>query len=148
MKWIDPTEEAVYWVASHLRAADEMEVALSDGLPGHLAVLMSWSDSKICRAIATDDGVPCGLTGVNGDRIWMLGTDDLTATKCGRLQLCREGRGWVEYCLQRVGGPLWNDVYWGNRRSIHWLKRLGFTVEDPRPLGPSGALFSRFWRMP
>jgi hypothetical protein len=52
----------------------------------------------------------------------------------------------VEYCLDRVGGPIGNDVYAKNKRSIRWLKHLGFQVEPPRPMGMSAALFCRFWR--
>ena len=146
MKWGEATEEKAYWVAANLRREDEQEVWLSHRMPGPDAVMESWSHSELCRCIETSEGLPVGLTGVCGDRIWLLGTEELTASKHRRLQLCIEGRRWVEHCLERVGGPIWNDVYARNHRSIRWLKHLGFQVETPRPVGMSAALFCRFWR--
>ena len=146
MKWADPTEERVRYIANHVRAEDETEVWLSHRVRGPEAVFESWASSDICRCIETSSGEPVGITGVVGDRIWLLGTDGLTATKVRRLQLCIEGRRWVEHCLERVGGPIGNDVYAKNQSSIRWLKHLGFHVEEPRPLGLSAALFCRFWR--
>jgi hypothetical protein len=37
-------------------------------------------------------------------------------------------------------------VYSKNAESIRWLKMLGFTVDIPKPIGKSGALFCDFWR--
>ena len=147
MKWADASEGRVYYVAANIRRKDEQEVWLSHQVPGPEAVVESWQQSDICRCIETSDGETVGVTGVVGDRIWLLGTEGLTATKERRLQLCREGRGWVKHCLERVGGPIGNDVYYSNRDSIRWLKHLGFTVEQPRPMGHSGALFCAFWRV-
>jgi hypothetical protein len=146
MKWASPTEERAKYVARHLRKEDATEVWLSNRIPGPEAVMTSWAGSEICRCIESDDGEPLALTGVYGDRIWLLGTDGLTATRERRLQLCCDGRDWVDYCLELVGRPIGNDVYASNRRSIRWLRHLGFEIESPRPVGPSGALFSRFWR--
>jgi hypothetical protein len=148
MRWTDATDERAYYIASNLRKEDQEEVWLSHRVAGPEAVLESWAASDICRCIETSDGEPVGLTGLTGDRIWLLGTAALTATRSRRLQLCIEGRGWVEHCLERVGGPIGNDVYAKNRTSVRWLRFLGFEVEPPRPIGHSGALFSRFWRMP
>lgn len=146
MRWAEATEARAYYVGGNIRHQDEVEVWLSHRMPGPDAVMDSWAQSDLCRCIETSDGEPVGLTGVVGDRIWLLGTPGLTATKRRRLQLCIEGRGWVEHCLEQVGGPIGNDVYLQNRDSIRWLKFLGFTVESPRPLGLSAALFCRFWR--
>lgn len=148
MHWADPTEDRARFIASNLRKEDRHEVQLSHAISGAEAVLTSWASSEICRCIETSNGEPVGLTGVCGDRIWLLGTEGLTATKGRRLQLCAQGRLWVEYCLQQVGAPIGNDAFYGNRASIRWLKHLGFHVEQPRPMGPSSALFCRFWREP
>jgi len=147
MKWIyDPDAATAIEVASNLREQDEIEVQLSHGMAAYEAVKLSWSTSSICRGIALDDGTPVGLCGVVGHRIWMLGTSRLTETRRGRWQLCVEGRKWVDSCLAEVGGPLFNQVYAKNTDSIKWLRSLGFTVEKPRPFGPSAALFCDFWR--
>ena len=34
----------------------------------------------------------------------------------------------------------------GYKKSLKWLKHLGFTVEPPEPYGPKGAMFCPFWR--
>lgn len=146
MRWADPTEERAYFIANHVRRQDETEVWLSHRATGAEAVLESWAGSDICRCIETSSGEPVALTGVCGDRIWLLGTEGLTATRMRRLQLCIEGRRWVQHCLDRVGGPIWNDVYAKNQGSIRWLRHLGFEVDPPRPLGLSSALFCRFWK--
>lgn len=147
MKWIyAPEASHVLDVADNLRPQDQLEVKLSHGVSPHEAVRTSWANSRICRGIALDDGTPVGLCGVVGHRIWMLGTPQLTATRKGRWQLCVEGRKWVDSCLDEVGGPLFNQVYSKNTESIRWLKVLGFTVDKPRPFGPSSALFCDFWR--
>ncbi len=146
MKWAYPTEERALYIAKHLRQEDRTEVWFSHRATGTEAVMSSWSESNLCRCIVTSDDEPVGLTGLNGNRIWMLGTDELVATRARRLQLCKEGRGWVEHCLSVAGMAIGNDVYAKNRASVRWLKHLGFSVAEPRPLGLSGALFSEFWR--
>ena len=147
MKWImEPSVSDAVLIGNNLRPSDATEVMLSDGMSPHEAVRSSYLGSDICRGIATDVGWPVGLCGVVGHRIWMLGTPELTATRRGRWQLIVEGRKWVDSCFEEVGGPLFNQVYSKNTESIRWLKMLGFTVESPRPIGPSGALFCDFWR--
>lgn len=147
MKWAAATEERVRYVAKRLRASDRQEVRLSHGLDPYQVAMDSWASSTICQAIVDHKGVPLGLTGLDGDLIWLLGTEDLTATKLRRMQLCREAEEWVQHCLKQVDGPIGNYVFAKNAESIRWLQRLGFTVFEPEPYGPSGALFCPFWRM-
>ena len=147
MKWImEPSISDAMTIADNLRPEDATEVMLSHEMSPHEAVRSSYSESDICRGIASDEGVPGGLCGVVGHRIWMLGTPGLTATRRGRWQLIVEGRKWVDSCFEEVGGPLFNQVYSKNTESIRWLKMLGFTVDIPKPIGKSGALFCDFWR--
>ena len=146
MKWADATQEAALHVSLNLREEDKIEVWLSHGSTPTQAVMWSWAESDICRCIASADGEPLALTGLVRNRIWLLGTEKLTATRERRLQLCKEGKMWVETCLERAGMAIGNDVYAKNTRSIRWLKHLGFEVATPRPMGPSAELFSEFWR--
>ncbi len=147
MKWImEPSASDAMAIANNLRSEDATEVMLSHGMYPFEAVKSSFCESDICRGIASDEGVPVGLCGVVGHRIWMLGTPELTATRRGRWQLIVEGRKWVDSCFEEVGGPLFNQVYSKNTESIRWLKMLGFTVDIPKPIGKSGALFCDFWR--
>ena len=93
MRWIyEPDSDHIIHVAEHVRESDEIEVHLSHQLSGRDAVIDSWAYSDIVRGMVTDDGEPCGLCGVVGQRIWMLGTDRLTETRKARWQLCVEGR--------------------------------------------------------
>lgn len=146
MRWAEATEERALMIARDLREDDRQEVWLSHRATPTEAMLESWGQSDLCRCIVTDDGEPVGMTGLNGNRIWMLGTDQLVATRRRRLQLCIEGRGWVEHCLEVAGMAIGNDVHAKNTASIRWLKHLGFSVARPRPLGDSAALFCEFWR--
>ncbi len=146
MKWAEPVSHRVYEIGRNLREADRKEVWLSHRMTGLDAVLTSWQQSDLCRCIETDAGEPVGITGLVKNRIWMLGTDNLVATRERRLQLCKEGRQWVDHCLSVAGMAIGNDVYAKNTASIRWLKHLGFNVASPRPLGDSAALFCEFWR--
>ena len=146
MRWVRPTAERVSHIAFNLRSDDKTEVWLSHHIPGDEAVFESWLSSEICRCIVTSDGEPVGVTGVCGDRIWLLGTEALTATKARRLQLCHQGRDWVQHCASQVGKTIGNHVYAKNRMSVRWLQWLGFEVGVPEPFGPSAALFHPFWR--
>lgn len=146
MKWAEATVDRAFFVGINLREEDATEVWLSHRIMPIEAVMQSWAESNECRCIASDAGEPLALTGLVRNRIWLLATEKLTATKQRRLQLCKEGRGWVEHCLKEAGMAIGNDVYAKNTRSIRWLKHLGFSVASPRPLGQSGALFSEFWR--
>jgi hypothetical protein len=147
MRWAPATEERVKYVAKRLRASDQVEVRLSHGIDPYLVAVESWASSSICQAIVAEDGTPLGITGLDEDLIWLLGTDDLTSTRMRRMQLCREAEEWVQHCLKRVDGPIGNYVYAKNGESIRWLSKLGFTVFPAEPYGPSGALFHPFWRM-
>jgi len=146
MRWADPTDARGCYIAGNLRRDDEIEVWLSHRLKPYEAVLNRISDSEVCRCIESDDGEPLAMTGVSGDRIWLLGTSRLTETKRNRWELVVCGREWVEHCLKVVGGPIGNHVYARNEQSIRWLRHLGFTVEHAEPFGPSAALFCPFWR--
>ena len=146
MRWADPTPERARQIACCLREEDKTEVWLSHRMTPLEAVMESLGMASLCRCIETADGVPVGLTGLNGNRIWMLGTPELTATRTRRMHLCKDGRQWVDHCLSVAGMAIGNDVYSKNTDSIRWLKHLGFQVAKPRPMGHSGALFSEFWR--
>ena len=146
MHWAYPSAERVERVALNLRPQDELEVLLSDGVSGYDAVMESYYESTISRVILGDNSTPVGVTGVCGDRIWLLGTTELASTKSHRWQLAVHGRQWVKHCIDVVGGPIGNHVYAENRLAIRWLKHLGFVVEEPHPYGVQSAPFREFWR--
>lgn len=146
MHWAYPSTERVELVANSLRPQDELEVWLSDGVTGYEAVMGSYYDSTISRVIMSDDSTPVGVTGVCGDRIWLLGTAGLASSKSHRWQLAVHGRQWVKHCIDVVGGPVGNHVYAENRLAIRWLKHLGFVVKEAAPYGHKAAAFCEFTR--
>ena len=146
MEWAYPSTERVEKIAQNLRPEDELEVWLSDGVLGYDAVMESYYESTIARVILGDNYEPVGITGVCGDRIWLLGTTGLTQSKSHRWQLATHGREWVKHCIDVVGGPIGNHVYAKNRPAVRWLQHLGFVVEPSKPYGVEGAPFRRFWR--
>lgn len=146
MHWAYPSTERVELIANALRPQDELEVWLSDGVSGYEAVMESYFSSTIARVIMSDDSTPVGVTGVCGDRIWLLGTTELANNKSHRWQLAVHGRQWVQHCIDVVGGPIGNHVYAQNRLAIRWLKHLGFVVEPAAPYGAKSASFHPFWR--
>ena len=90
MQWIyEPSLEQVTHIAEHLRNDDLQELCLSYSYPAPEVVRESWAQSNIVRGMATDDGEACGLCGVVGQRIWMLGTDRLTEIQEGQVAVMR-----------------------------------------------------------
>ena len=135
MEWAYPSTERVEKVAQNLRAEDELEVWLSDGVLGYDAVMESYYESTISRVILGDDYTPVGITGVCGDRIWLLGTPGLTETKSHRWQLATHGREWVKHCIDVVGGPIGNHVYAKNRPAVRWLNTWALLLNHQNPMG-------------
>ena len=149
MRFAEPTEDRAEHVAQNLRFSDCMEVLAAEGRSGYVGAMAAWRESGICQAIEGDHGNPVGLCGVNGDVIWMLGTDELTATPSHRRQLARGARRWiaavVEHKLKADGQCLLHNwVCARNLESIRWLESLGFTVNQPEPIGHSLQLFRHF----
>lgn len=58
------------------------------------------------------------------------------------LPFLRASRAWV----RALKGPLINFVDVRNTMTIHWLRWLGFTIDDPIPYGMAGEPFHRFWK--
>lgn len=147
MRLFTPTNEQVDQVALGLRRADRVEAMASDGVGPKAAVWRSWNASAVRHGIEGDDGQIVGVCGVCPDagagEIWMLGTDGLLATASHRRQFVRLSIDWVESLL-----PDWkllhNWVYAANRKSVEWLRHLGFTVHPAEPYGPYAQLFRYF----
>ena len=147
MQWAAPDELRVAHIATHLRQQDAAEVFYSDAMQPEEAVYDSWKNSPICRCIEGDDGTPVGICGLaSGGVIWLLGTEQLLATRSHRLQFLRGAKQWIDGLLDEGLGPLHNRVFAANRDSIRWLKSLGFQFYPAEPYGPCGQLFRYFER--
>ncbi|SAL47478.1 hypothetical protein AWB74_02136 [Caballeronia arvi] len=138
-------EGDVEHIAAHLRPADLDEVEAGTGARDALAVLRAGVDaSSPCWTIEVS-GEPAGVfgasptDGVGG--VWMLGT---AALERAPKQLTKLGRTYVRRMAEQYG-TLMNFVDARNVKSIHWLTRLGFTVEQSTtPYGVLGLPFHRF----
>ena len=151
MKFIkqeDVTGDMVLDIGMNLRESDEIEVQLSHGMSGLNACMDSYCHSCMFQVFAGDDGTPVGITGMWHNSIWLLATDGLTSTKSHRWQLSTLARQWVDLCVAEVGETIGNYAYSENKKSLKWLKHLGFTVGEPEPYGVKGAPFCQFWRHP
>jgi len=95
------------------------------------------------------EGEPTGLFGVSRASlfsetgiIWLLGTDGLE--KIG-YSLAKETRAVVDTLLEKYK-KLMNWVDKKNCKSVLWLKRSGFEVEEAAPFGVYGEDFCYFWK--
>lgn len=144
VEFTQTTDEAINYIAQNMRKDDVREIMLSHG---HTPAQALSHVNKGVSLIAMVNGVPAAIFGVEKGSLltgmgtpWLLGTDDLF--KCGK-QLMEFGRIGVAAMLQDCS-TLSNFVHVDNRRSIVWLKRLGFKFDEPAPYGIAGAMFMRF----
>lgn len=131
-------------VGSALRLQDYIEAYLqSHGKEPIEALEATFRASSVVLAAYKHDQ-PISIFGVvpDGDRAspWMMATPE--ADKHPR-ELLAFGRQFVSVWLM-TWSCLYNCVYAENRKSIRWLKRLGFTVWSPAPTGHLGAPFCLF----
>lgn len=142
--------EHLEYIAVHMREADKKEIWLSDHAEPRDVLFAGFALSPWCVSILLE-GIPVAVVGVsraveNMPRlgiVWLLGTDDLPKA---RHLLVDEAQFYISDMFEEFD-VLVNYVYSENKRSIEWLKRLGFTVDEAAPYGPEGALFHRFYRV-
>jgi hypothetical protein len=117
------TEEAVQYIAQHLKQSDIDEIKAT------------WHDSDILSAILVSmslseavfnayiDGVPCAVFGYGqyGNRccVWLLTTD---AIKLRKKSFMREAKRFVRE-VSSARGILYNYV---SQANLQWVKALGF----------------------
>ncbi|MDR5772079.1 MULTISPECIES: hypothetical protein [unclassified Caballeronia] len=138
-------------IAAYMRPADLDEVEAGTGVREALAVLqVGVQSSSPCWTIEVG-GEPAGIFGASPTAptllvpsvgaVWMLGTPMLERAP---KQLTKLGRTYVRRMAEQYG-TLMNFVDARNLKSIHWLARLGFTVQrETVPYGPFGLPFHRF----
>ena len=138
------TAADVAFVGARLREADRAEM-LALGMEPERALRLSAAGSDRCWC-GMIEGVPAMIFGwgqsLTADRgvIWGLGTDLLTRHPREMLVYGRAiVRGFLEEC-PRLGN--WCDARY--KAALRWLRKLGFTVEEPKPYGPRGADFCQF----
>lgn len=101
--------------------------------------MLCWTADIDGELVAVLGVVPLNFIGGIGSP-WMLGT---TALDRHARVLVRETPDYIARML-RAFPHLINYVHADNTTSVRWLRRLGFTLHEPAPHGPLGALFRRF----
>ena len=141
-----PTSDDIHYIIENMCAADADEVWASHRHTPKQAVEGGVAMSDYV-SVARYDGVPIGIYGLvvrdilGGEGVpWMLTTDGMR--RAGRELLTVVPRGIDE--MFRVCDRLSNHVYTENKMSIRWLRRLGFIIEPPLPVGMGGELFHEF----
>lgn len=137
------TEADARYVAEHLREDDLRELTAA-GMDPLDALLFSFYGSDECITCLVE-GKPALIFGVGApllsDRasVWALGTD-----RCRRIprEMVRDGRLMVKALLSRFP-VLENYCAARYKRSLRWLRLLGFTIGEPEVYGPRGALFCK-----
>jgi len=146
VKFVKPTNELIQHVADNMRQADRIEIAASHGYTPIEALVKGVDRSKLC-AVALINDEPCAVFGLVVENIvtgfgvpWLLGTDLIFKHKREFIEQTKTGVAeMLEVCPR-----LENWVHCKNVKSIRWLKSMGFTMSDPKPIGVNGELFMRF----
>ena len=117
------------FIARNLRQSDLIE--LEAGGQSRSAVVFSFAQSNYCRAMLAPDGNPFVIWGVGGvpERkdlgcVWMLATEAFEKHAFSFLRICMAE---VEE-MGRLYSVLANYVYGQNKKSMRWLRGLGFSV--------------------
>ena len=141
------TLDDVEMIAPLLRQADKDEIEAASGLTPRTALELSL---RLCDepVIGFMDGQPASIWGVNTGCFvqnrgvpWMLGTPLLD----------RYPKTWLPIAAAILKDMrdrytlLENYVDARNKKSIRWLKRLGFQFEKAQPYGVHGLHFHKFW---
>ena len=128
----------------YVTIVDREEIYLATGFNCAPVIITSWNMS--CkRDILRMEGRAIGILGVvdagEGKGVpWMVGTKDLDLiTKT----FINDSRGYLKKSMEGFSS-LENMVFINSKKSIKWLKWLGFKFDEPKPYGPFGAMFMKF----
>ncbi|WP_439392326.1 hypothetical protein ACRQ5Q_22280 [Bradyrhizobium sp. PMVTL-01] len=134
----------VYKLAANLRAEDAAEVEAL-GLDATIAIRRSYRDAILRRSYYVD-GELAAMSGLCGALLADIGEPYLMTTpvaeraKVSFIRCARQAVG--EMLLYRV--RLEGHVAASYTRACRLLDVLGFTLSEPRPFGPKGALFRTY----
>ena len=141
------TEEDAEYLSTRLKSMDMREIAAVSARPA-LAVLRSGlNGSEDCR-VGTVNDVPLCIYGVrklshlsDSGIVWMLSTEELEKhfMKFGRE--CRKELKDIMSNLRMIE----NYCHIENRKTIVWLRWLGFKFDKPKPFGRKQEMFRRFY---
>lgn len=123
------TIDDAFSLAPRLRSADKVELEAQGHLDMDVVLAESIAMSKEVMAYELDGVVHAVFGVVDAGKFgvpWMLGSDQLFSL--GKALLCLP-REYVPRWLKEHGF-LMNMVHAENTRSIRWLQRIGFTIQE------------------
>ncbi len=140
------TPEALRYVADNMREADRVEIMAASGQTPIQSLTRGHRISTYSAA-AYINGKCVGILGLVKPSLitkrgvpWLLGTNQLFSHGKTLTSAAREGvREMLTVCPS-----LSNYVHCENKRSIKWLKLLGFRMEEPQEYGVNGEMFMKF----
>ncbi len=142
-----PTQADIEELAAGLRAQDRAELGAC-GHSDHLAAIASSVRASAWAFAVRVDGDLAAIMGVSRHGTlmapigipWMLGTDLVSQHRRTLATLAPE---YIRRMLREFP-VLTNIVHAKNTVSVHWLRRVGFTLHESQPLGPHGEQFHVF----
>lgn len=141
-----PTPEDVEYIVAHIRKEDADEIAALDGGNARDA-LAETPDMDKNAFVWEREGKVHAIFGVNPVEgrekvgvIWMLAADTFDDHFMAFAAACKA----VVEVMIKDYEYIFNYVYVENKKSIKWLKWLGFDVRPSEPIGINGAQFHRF----
>ena len=139
----------IEFVAENMRQADADEVMAANNDTPLSALLLSVEKSHESVTVTDTEGTPLVIFGIRHKTlltddsaiIWMLGCDEaLKHSKSFMVYTPKVLEIWLKQYKM-----LENYVHVGNKVSVAWLKRLGFTLEDPVIFPNTGECFMHFF---
>ena len=143
---IPATREHALYIARHMSPADAVECERSVGSKAQ-GILLSFDSSDQVWTWAVD-GVPALMFGFNFDiisvrcAVWMLGTPVILENPKA---FVRGSRQVVDEILKDFK-EMYGYCDAQHHKSLNWLRRLGFTITGPFPMGVNGDMFMKFER--
>lgn len=146
VKFLEPTDELIDLIASDMRQADVDEIWASNHHTPIESLMNGWKVSDHSVIVTVND-TPCVMIGLvirdilTGTGVpWLLGTDN--ALKYKR-HFITQVPAIIDEMLT-ICPILFNYVHVKNKVSISWLKRIGFSFDEPVQYGYEKELFHKF----
>jgi len=140
------TLQDIKTIGQNLRDIDIFECEQASGMKAQDSLLFGFTHALYIKAIFVEDKpvAAFGVTAVRGvddcGVVWLLATKDVYKAKSTLINL---GSKYVKE-MRAVRPRLVNLISVDNHISIKWLKRLGFIMEDPKPIGVNNKDFRLF----
>lgn len=140
---IETTIDHVLHVAENMRPEDREEIMASSGMQPLECLILSVRLSQYARSIVAKGKVIAilGLSTVGEIGIpWLLGTTDVSANKKVFFSQAKKALGE----MKSIAPLMTNYVLAANKKSVAFIKKLGFTITESLPFGVSGQNFYKF----